>query len=179
VTLKVTTFSHTIASASPLEVLRNQHCLACEWEGRQSPENCWNWLIPCNLRKLASCVVQTCTRVRIHSAPPRSLDAEKFDASSSKYGNMPIFRDICSRNGLERTHLLGSEEHSPGFFLGGTGAVRFRRDLGRMPITCREWRDPGLLWETTGRGIVCLSLHLEWPCTTGRRASLQARQQHP
>jgi len=120
VTLKVTTFSHTIASASPLEVLRNALFSVANGEQAVSGE-LLNWLIPCNLRKRR--LLRRSDLYRgFESTPLRTQSGlqRNSDASSSEYAKHAHFpRYFARRNGLERTHLLGSEEALSWFFSGG------------------------------------------------------------
>jgi hypothetical protein len=85
----VTTFSHTIASASPLEASRKPDCLVCRLASRQSqriPE-----LVDSAQLTQTSALTgfRPVPRVRILPAPPRSLDCREF---------LPLFTAKCAKH---------------------------------------------------------------------------------
>ena len=116
----MTTFSHTIASASPLEASRKPHCLVCRLGSRQSQR----------ISELVDSVQLTQTsaltgfrpvpRVRILPAPPRSLDCREIPLALRRNTRiMPVFRDYSQANRTGENGLLGIECGSVLVFSGG------------------------------------------------------------
>jgi hypothetical protein len=135
----VTTFSHTIASASPLEACETGLFSVSTGEQAVS-RRILNSLIPCNLRK---------RRLLRHSDLYRGFeslslrhavwDAEKVGSSTSEIReNCPYFAIVPGQTGPQRTDCSAAKASLFGLFSGGhMRSPVSRRALGECnAITC-------------------------------------------
>jgi hypothetical protein len=106
----VTTFSHTIASASPLEASRSWAVWRAEW-GAGSPGEFLNRLIPRNLRKRRLLHLSDLYRgFESFFLRHASLICREFPLALRRNTRiMPVFRNISSSNRTAENGLLVGE----------------------------------------------------------------------
>jgi hypothetical protein len=108
---EVTNLSHRIAKDSPSKLLRKPHRLATTPRLPGSRREFLKLLIPCNLRKRRLLqVFRPVPRVRILSAPPRSLSCREsrlFYLRNTR--KLPVFRDYSQTNRTAENGPLGSD----------------------------------------------------------------------
>jgi hypothetical protein len=130
----VTTFSHTIASASPLDT-RRETALFSIWNGEQPVRRISELVDSAQLTQTPALTpFRPVPRVRILPAPPRSLNCREISLALRRNARiMPIFRDYSQANRTAENGLLGIECGTVLAFLRKAHAQSgFEEDMRRM-----------------------------------------------